>query len=95
MLCWFAAPGFVLLARSRGDGADAMRIGITATKKIGNAVTRNRAKRRLRALARELLPGAGAAGTDYVLIARGDTPTRDFAAMRDDFARAVAKVAPR
>ena len=52
-------PGFVLLVRPRGDGDPAMRLGITVTKKIGNAVVRNRMKRRFRALARAILPEAG------------------------------------
>jgi ribonuclease P protein component len=52
-------PGFVLLVRDRRDDSPAIRLGITVTKKIGNAVVRNRMKRRLRALAREVLPDAG------------------------------------
>ena len=52
-------PGFVLLVRARDDGDPAMRIGITVSKKVGNAVVRNRMKRRFRALAREILPESG------------------------------------
>lgn len=85
-------PGFVLLARDRADGDPAMRIGYTVTKKIGGAVVRNRLKRRLRALARELLPTAGLPGHDHVLIGRGDGVTRDFAQLRADLARALGKV---
>ena len=59
----------------------AMRLGITVTKKIGNAVVRNRMKRRLRALARELLPEAACAGADHVLIGRAGGVERDFAAL--------------
>ena len=55
-------PGFVLLVRAREDGDPAMGVGFTVTKKIGNAVIRNRMKRRFRALAREILPEAGVAG---------------------------------
>ncbi|HEX8262668.1 MAG TPA: ribonuclease P protein component, partial [Allosphingosinicella sp.] len=63
-------PGFVLLVRPRGDEDMAMRLGITVTKKIGNAVVRNRMKRRFRALAREVLPEGGVPGADHVLIGR-------------------------
>ena len=56
-----------------------MRVGFTVTKKIGNAVVRNRMKRRFRALARELLPAQGIAGADHVLIGRAGGIERDFA----------------
>jgi ribonuclease P protein component len=75
-------PGFVLLVRPRDDGDPAMRIGYTVTKKIGNAVVRNRMKRRLRALAREVLPESGVRGADHVLIGRNGGVERDFAATR-------------
>ena len=60
-------PGFVLLVRPRGDDDPVIRLGITVTKKIGNAVIRNRMKRRFRALARELLPLSGIVGADHIL----------------------------
>ena len=85
-------PGFVLLARSRGDGDPAMRVGFTVTKKIGNAVVRNRMKRRLRALARELLPKGGVPGADHVLIGRAGGVEREFAILRAELAKALAKV---
>ena len=86
-------PGFVLLARDRGDGDDAVRVGYTVTKKIGNAVVRNRMKRRLREIARAELPGAGRDGCDYVLIGREGGIERDFSALRGELAKALAKVA--
>ena len=86
-------PGFVLLVRGRNDGDPAMRVGYTVTRKIGNAVVRNRMKRRFRALVREMLPAAGIAGADHVLIGRAGGVERDFAALRAELAKALAKVA--
>jgi len=86
-------PGFVLLVKARGDGDPAMRVGYTVTKKIGNAVVRNRIKRRFRALAREILPQSGVVGADHVLIGRSDGLTRDFAQLKADLTKALAKVA--
>jgi len=88
-------PGFVLLVRDRRDGDATIRVGYTVTKKIGNAVVRNRMKRRFRALARELLPTNGHAGADHVLIGRQGGIERDFSALRGELAKALAKVAPR
>ena len=86
-------PGFVLLVRPRDDGEPTMRVGFTVTKKIGNAVVRNRMKRRLRALARELLPAGGVRGADHVLIGRAGVIEREFAALRAELAKALRKVA--
>jgi ribonuclease P protein component len=88
-------PGFVLLMRPRGDDSPAMRAGFTVTKKIGNAVVRNRMKRRLRALAREVLPKAGTPGADHVVIGRADGVERDFDTLRRDLTKALGKVAAR
>lgn len=65
-------PGLVVQARPRPaeDQPDRVRFGLTATKKLGNAVVRNRIRRRLRAAAREILPSKGRPGWDYVLIGR-------------------------
>ena len=88
-------PGFVLLVRPRDDDDLTMRIGFTVTKKIGNAVVRNRMKRRFRALVRDLLPELGIAGADHVLIGRAGGIERDFATLASDLERALAKLAAR
>ena len=88
-----ATPGFVLQARDRRDDSDAIRIGFTCSKKVGNAVARNRAKRRLREIARALLPLSGRPGWDYVLIGRaGSTATLPFGQLKQDLATALTKV---
>ncbi len=86
-----ARPGFVLLA-ARND-AEAMRYGITVTKRIGNAVVRNRMKRRFRVLLRDLLPDAGLPGHDHVLIGREGGIERDFAKLREELSAALARAA--
>jgi ribonuclease P protein component len=86
-------PGFVLLVRPRGDDDATMRVGFTVTKKIGNAVVRNRMKRRLRALARENLPEHGIAGADHVLIGRAGGIEREYASLTAELKRALKKVA--
>jgi ribonuclease P protein component len=86
-------PGFVLLVRPRGDEDLTMRLGITITKKIGGAVVRNRMKRRFRALARAILPQAGLAGADHVLIGRSGGIERDYALLGEELRKALAKAA--
>ena len=86
-----ATPGFVLLVRSRDDGDPAKRVGFTVTKKIGNAVVRNRMKRRFRALAREVIASQGIAGADHVMIGRAGGIERDFATLRSDLGRALER----
>ncbi len=85
-------PGFVLLVRDRQDGSSDMRLGITVTKKIGGAVVRNRMKRRFRALANEILPDAGFAGADHILIGRAGGIERPYDQLSSELAKALAKL---
>jgi ribonuclease P protein component len=78
--------------RNRNDGDDAVRVGFTCSKKVGNAVARNRAKRRLREVARLDLPRLAKSGHDYVLIGKKDvTANRDFKELRAEFAKTLSK----
>lgn len=88
----YATPGFVLLVHDRHDDDPAKRLGITITKKVGNAVVRNRMRRRFRELAREMLGQKGKAGADHVLIGRDGGIERDFGELRADLARALDKL---
>jgi ribonuclease P protein component len=87
-------PGIHLQARKRATGeANGIRVGFTCSKKVGNAVARNRAKRRLREVARMVLPQSGRDGWDYVLVGRKDvTATLPFASLINDLTRALQKV---
>ena len=87
-----SSPGFVLLVRDRSDGDPTKRVGFTVTKKIGGAVVRNRMKRRLRALAREILPAGGIPGADHVLIGRSGGIERDFAQLRQELTSALERL---
>lgn len=77
----------------RADGDPAVGVGFTATRKIGGAVVRNRAKRRLREAARTLLPLLATPGSDYVLVARMGTADRDWTRLLDDVSSALTRLA--
>ncbi len=86
----------VLQAAPVPPGADGcgVRVGFTASRRVGDAVVRNRAKRRLRAVASEVLASEGRAATDYVLIARAATAERPFAQLLADLRTALRRVEP-
>ena len=85
-----AFPGLVLQALARPEAGPA-RIGFTVTKKVGNAVIRNRTRRRLKEATRLLLRGRPVAGVDLVVIGRDGTRSRPFPALLDDLRRALDK----
>ncbi|WP_334128306.1 ribonuclease P protein component [Sneathiella sp.] len=90
----WAAPGMVLqAARGTATGeTDVSRVGFTVTKKVGNAVVRNRIKRRLRAAADQVIPEHAARGWDFVLIGRQSSLNRDFDDLTADLRLALDKV---
>lgn len=91
----WVTPGLILQARRHGPtgGGEAknveFRVGLTVTRKVGQAVVRNRARRRLRAVADRVMPGHAMPGQDYVLIARAETVNRPFAALAGDLEAAL------
>lgn len=85
-------PGLVLQARRQDENGGATRVGFTASRKVGGAVMRNRARRRLKAAAGKVVPAHAKAGYDLVLIARGATARRPFPALLDDLNTALKRV---
>ena len=83
-------PAFVLQVVPSDELVDDIGIGFTASRRVGNAVMRNRARRRLRAVARLLLPHHGIAGHDHVLVARSTALAYPFAALTTDLTEALA-----
>ena len=93
----WAAPGLVLQARRRGNvkgfsDETAVRVGFTASRKVGNSVARNRARRRLKAVVEQVVSVHAEPGYDLVVIARGQTLTRTFPALISDMTRALKRV---
>ncbi|RZJ04814.1 MAG: ribonuclease P protein component [Brevundimonas sp.] len=88
------ARGAVVVQRlDRADGDLTVRVGFTATRKVGGAVIRNRAKRRLREAARALVPHLATPGSDYVFIARMGTADRPWERLLDDVKSALTRLA--
>lgn len=93
----WVAPGLVLQVWCRGadgsaEGDAAVRVGFTVSRKVGNAVARNRARRRLRAAADRVIADHAKAGHDFVLIGRAATLKRPFAALLDDLETAMRRL---
>ncbi len=91
----FITNGLVLQVCERNDEnsfGDVIRVGFTTTKKVGNAVKRNRVRRRLRVLARLMLPILGQKGCDYVLIGRTSTFDKPFDELKKDLRYALKKI---
>jgi ribonuclease P protein component len=87
-------PGLILQAAASPDSPapEPFRLGFTASRKVGGAVQRNRARRRLRAAAGLVMPDHAARGMDYVLVARAETVRRNFAALLGDLETALRRV---
>ena len=85
-----AMPGLVLQAAARDD--DVLGVGFTVSKRVGNAVIRNRDRRRLRAAAAEILPLGAMAGCDYVIISRAGSIDRPYDALRHDLVAALKRL---
>ena len=87
-----ASKGAVMVEARRRAEDGPIGLGLTASKKVGGAVVRNRARRRLREAARQLLPRHGLPGVDYVLVARQSTPEADWAGLLDDLKTALIRL---
>ena len=91
----WATPGLVLqVAVTPQELSDrsVIRVGFTASRKVGNAVTRNRARRRLREIVRQVMPAHATPGNDFVVIARANTGRRSYADLISDLESALHKL---
>lgn len=94
----YVTPGFILQVRRHDDrqrpspGGPSVRFGLTASRKVGGAVVRNRARRRLRAMAMAIFPVNVIPGHDLVLVARGETATRPWGDLNADLVKALRKL---
>lgn len=89
---WSTKTALLQARAPAAEPSKKIRVGFTATKRLGNAVIRNRAKRRLRAAAAEIFPQFGRPGLDYVLIARPGALTQPFKLVLDDIKEALKRV---
>ena len=89
---YFVAPSLLLQVCLNNEAGNAIRVGYTASRKVGNAVARNRAKRRLRAAVEEVMPLYGLVGCDYVIIARLATTKRPFREIQADLKTAMKRL---
>lgn len=87
----WVAPGLILQA-GPGVAGEPARVGLTVSRKVGNAVHRNRARRRLRAMVEAVMPESAALGHDFVVIGRRDTSKRPFAALCADLETALERL---
>ena len=86
-------PGLLLQGRNRQDGSSSTRVGYTCSKKLGNAIARNKAKRRLREISKATLTVKGNPGWDYVLVGRPKTTLdRNYSLLIEDLNKAIKKV---
>jgi ribonuclease P protein component len=87
-------PGFVLQAAPVPADltSTSIRVGFTVSRKVGNAVVRNRVRRRLREIARQVIPGLARPDLDYVLVGRQGALERDFAVMRQELVEALKRL---
>lgn len=87
-------PGFVLQAAPVPAelALPSVRVGFTVSRKVGNAVARNRVRRRLREIARMVIPGQARSGLDYVLVGRQAALARDFATLREELVEALKRL---
>jgi len=90
-------PGFVLQAAPAPADIErppVVRVGFTVSRRVGNAVVRNRVRRRLREIARQVIPSEAHPGLDYVLVGRQAALTRDFAELRQELIEALRRLKP-